>query len=202
MSETNPYAPPATSEVLFPNPRWYRRDGKFVVVRTGAVLPARCVKTNEKIGERDWFGEKQLVWIWWWAQFASPVVVVMALFVITLNSANVEVMLYAIGVPVVLIAGVLLVVGRKTLKVTYGLARRIRRRQSVIHGAVAICAVAAYALGFGDSDVLSLEPQYLLIAGVIIASIPRHFLRAARYRDGEFWLKGCSPEFLDSLDEA
>lgn len=42
----------------------------------------------------------------------------------------------------------------------------------------------------------------MFIGGAIVAACFHSPLRVTRHRDGEFWVKGCSPEFLDSLGEA
>jgi hypothetical protein len=201
MSETNPYAPPATSEVLFPHPRWFRRDGKFVVVRTGAVLPARCVKTNEEIGEREVSKERQFTWVPLWARFSAFLAMTSPLLVVFFINSHSSTAFYTIGVPGILIAGFLPVAFQKRMKVTYALHRRERRWRLAVQG-VAVAGGVGGWLFLKTYDTDSLAGFFALIGGGLLAGVFHHPLRTARHRDGEFWLKGCSPEFLDSLDEA
>jgi len=199
MSETNPYAPPATSEVLFPRARWFRRDGKFVVVRTGAVLPARCVKTNEPIEMQDESKERQLVWVPLWARL-SPCLGIPLPFVMLMNPKVTSVGMYA-SIPIILIGAFLGLAFQKRMKVTYALQRRERRWRLAVQGV----AVAGGIGGWFLSQAYNTDSPagfFALIGGGLLVGLFHHPLRVARYRDGEFWIKGCSSEFLDSLDEA
>src|SRR6185503_18903158 len=77
MPGMDPYAPPSAMNPFWPDPRWFRRDGKFLVIRTGAILPGRCIKTNQVIGERDGLIGKQFVWTPKWVKFTPAAVIPM-----------------------------------------------------------------------------------------------------------------------------
>ena len=199
MPETNPYAPPATSDALFPRPRWFRREGKFVVVRTGAVLPARCVKTNEAVERYNEVKPRQLMWVPSWARLSPSLGIVAPMLAIWMTSDWASTAFLVVAVPSILIAGLLPVAFQKRMNVTYALQRRERRWRLAVQSVAVVGGVGGWLLGkVYDTD--SFAGFFALIGGGFLASVFHHPLRAARYRDGEFWIKGCSPEFLDSLE--
>jgi hypothetical protein len=156
MSEPDPYAPPATSEVALVCPaHGFRREGEFIVVRSGAVLPKRCVETNEPIGQGDWSKEKKLQWFPRWAGLYT------ALPYLT---------------------WILLLEWLPALKDHFSF------------GMIAVMGTSV-AIAFTFQ-------RTCFITYSLKSSVTSRPLRVARCLNGEFWLKGCSPEFLESLDEA
>jgi hypothetical protein len=201
MQDSNPYAPPAAMDPSWPDPRWFRRDGKFVVVRTGAILPGRCIRTNQVLGESDGLIERQLVWTPKWAQCMPAALILMVTLPLFVNSTTGMLTISVIGVLGIVVAGLLSIANQKRVNVRYGLGWRKRRWRLLAQGVIAALCVGGWILcEILKTNTLVTIP--LLIGGGTLLGVLYHPLRVARYRDGEFWLKGCSPEFLDSLDNA
>jgi len=192
--------PEAAASALYrraPKSRWFRRDGEFLVVRTGAVLPARCVRSNEPLPPGDWMRDKQLVWRPWGVKALEPLLwVALALVFWKPLPAWVDPLRFMVP-----LLGVVFIARQKSVKLTYFLYRRDRRRR--LTGQIAAGLV-------GIAGLLLLQPEggwrdgvaALLFMGGVFASnyyFLRFPLRAVRHENGEFWLKGASPEFLDSL---
>jgi hypothetical protein len=156
MSETNPYAPPATSGVAPACPaHGFRRDGEFIVVRTGAILPKRCIQTNHVIDQHDWTKERKLQWSPKWAGLYTALPYLTWILLLEWFPALKEHVSF--GMIAVMVTSVTIALTfRRTCFVTYGLKSSVTSRP----------------------------------------------LQVARCQNGEFWLKGASPAFLDSLDEA
>jgi len=208
MTETNPYATPATAEVapVFPA-HGFRRDGEFVVVRTGAVLPKRCIQTNEPIGQDDWIKEKKLQWSPRWAGLCTSLPYV-SLILLQSWLPSIFKDYFTVVIVVMMIGSVATAsVFLKACFVTYGLKgsvyRKQRRARLTFVGLIGLAGVASMLCAFLG---YFMWVVVILVGMVIVSSLSavrllRSF-RVTRYRDGEFWLKGCSPEFLDSLGEA
>jgi hypothetical protein len=208
MSEPDPYAPPATSEITPACPaHGFRRDGEFVVVRTGAVLPQRCIQTNEPIGQGDWSKEKKLHGSPKWAGLctALPYLTLLLLqnWLPSIFKDYFAVVIVAMMIGSVAIASIF----HKTCFITYGLKGSVQRKQRrtrlIFVGLLGLAGVALMLCAFLGHFIWVF---IVLLGMVIVISLSAvrlsRFIRVIRYRDGEFWLKGCSPEFLDSLDKA
>lgn len=208
MPETNPYAPPATSEVAQVCPaHGFRRDGEFIVVRTGAVLPKRCIQTNEPIGQGDWSKEDKLHGSPRWAGLciSLPCVTPLLLqnWLPSIFKDYFAVVIVAMMIGSVAIASIF----HKTCFITYGLKGSVQRKQRrtrlIFVGLLGLAGVALMLCAFLGHFIWVF---IVLLGMVIVISLSAvrlsRFIRVIRYRDGEFWLKGCSPEFLDSLDKA
>jgi len=153
------------------------------VVWDGAVLPARCVRTNAPIGPEDWTKTKKMVftpsWIW---------------------------VLLLVNLLVAAIVGSIL---QKRFTITYSLCKaeraRFRNRQIVgwlgfflgLFGIVGACASLASTSAHW--------PVYLLVTAIVVMfgglvfAVLGNVLKPVKFRDGWFVIKGCSPEFLDSI---
>jgi hypothetical protein len=199
MSELDPYAPPATSGVALSRPRWFRREGKFVVVRTGAVLPARCVKTNEQVEEYNAAKPRQLMWVPLWARLSPSLGGLLLLLAVWRTPNRASVTFLGGAVLTIVVAGFLSLIVQKRLNVTYALNRRQRRWRLAVQSVAAGCGIGAWFL-FEANGTDSMG-FFVLIGGFLLVGALQHPLRITRHRDGEFWLKGASPAFLDSLEE-
>lgn len=180
MQEANPYAPPTVPFVPQPVAAMYRREGNLLVIRDGAVLPNRCILTNQPINERDWTKKRSLTWtpawVWIFILFGLIIALILALCL------------------------------QKKAQLTYNICRAKRNRQ-LRFGAFSLLAtfggigLMISALSFEQwGNALVISGIVLLIGGLVMAAISSVALTVKRYKDGEFWIKGCSPEFLASLD--
>lgn len=186
--EANPYAAP-TAEAPAPvavmaGNDLVRRDGKLLVVWDGAVLPARCVRTNAPIGPEDWTKTKKMVFTppWVWALvLVSP-----------------------------LIALIVAAIIQKRFTLTYHLckAERARFRNRMVGGwlgfFLGLAGIGGACVGFSSTN--ASWPGYLLattivvmFGGLVFVALA-NVLKPVKFRDGWFVLKGCSPEFLDSIE--
>lgn len=191
MSDVNPYAAPidlvAQPPIIETN-EFVRRDGKFLLVWDGAVLPKRCVRTNQDLESPE--GGKMLKRkLTWTPQWVWATMLIMWLIAVILAS-----------------------VLQKRCTVVYGLSNReiAKFRNRKIFGALAFLGGFGgifYAIGTLTSSeenlliIAIISSVVVMIAGLIFLtrSVP---LRAVGYINGWFRVKGCSKEFLDSIGPA
>lgn len=92
--------------------------------------------------------------------------------------------------------------------VTYSLNSSMHRKQRLVRGLLALVfgltGVSVLLCAFFDHLMWFLVIAVAMVATaiLIIIKLPVHALRVVRHNGGDFWLKGCSSEFLDSLDGA
>lgn len=168
--DVNPYQVPVTAPPVQPK---LRVDGKYLVVRSGTVLPPFCVKTNVPVQQED-IRQKRLTW-------CSPWVAALILI-------NVLVLL------------IVYFIVRKHCLLTFGLSpearRKYRNRVFIKLGIVAAFTVGVSIAALSDSAGVIVTMIIFLIIAVLALFIGNTPLTAAKHRDGEFWISGCSPEFL------
>jgi hypothetical protein len=185
LMSINPYASPTVASIAPPGPAsglslngvWV--DGKALVVPPGAVLPRRCVKTNEPISEKD-MAAKTFTWCPRW-------VIIVFLF-----SRLLGFIVYFIA--------------RHTFKVTYGIhpdVRRKRRNRMLISGLVCVTCIALIPVtAMLDQPEI---PVALCFGGVIVSSVILMLLAGQlsvkTHKKGAYWIVGCSPEFLLSIPQ-
>lgn len=180
--KSNPYESPQTSSEpdLPKGGAWsatennVRVDGKLLVVRSGVILPRYCVKTNEPITELD-MTRKTLTW-------CSPLVAFLFL-----------------------LALIVYFVVRKKCVITYGISPEIKqkyRKRLFVKASVAVSLllVLIFAISF------DLFPLFLVVFSPFLISLlvlvfGNSPLTVSMHKDGYFWIKGCSKEFLASLSE-
>ena len=152
-----------------------RVDGRYLVVRSGAVLPARCIKTNELVEQAA--VNKTFYWVnpaWLLLILASP----LALLVVYL-------------------------VVRKECHITFSMSRSERRKvwtrttaSLLVFGA----AVAATIVGVAEAEVgLAVAGIVCLFPGLVMAIVFANPIGVAKAKNDEFWIKGCGRDFLDSI---
>jgi uncharacterized protein YneF (UPF0154 family) len=174
--DTNPFQTPETGFDVTPAarlPGLPRAEGDFLVVASGTVLPPLCVKTNQPVSQRD-LVRKQFDW-------CSPWVALLIL-------VNLLVLI------------IVYFIVRKRCSLTFGLAPQVRKayRRRML---VKIAAVIAlfFAIPFSaalDSNIAIVIVVVLLLAGIVALFIGNSPLRVTKYREGMFWIKGFSPEYL------
>lgn len=188
--ELNPYAPPAQwGPNTLPNERGrgIRREGDLLLAVDGAILPSRCIRTNEPTDSGGLTKTRKLTWYPRW------------IWVFTLVGL----------IPVSVILASLL---QKNFSVTYSLSRRERARFEsrlalgwLLFTGAFVQMTVAVALAGTDSGiwagiVLSSGILMMIAGGVFIFRAAP--LRAVSCANGSFGLKGCSEEFLDSVGPA
>ena len=177
--DPNPYRPPVVVEAPFgksQQPEIFV-DGKYLVVPSGTVLPPSCVKTNQKITDREM---RQKVFEW-----CSPWVALSFLI-----SGCILIVLYFVL--------------RKRCELVFGVhpsvRSRYRRRAMVKALATAICFVGilvAAAADYGPLIAVACVLFILAMASNFLGNTP---LSIAKYRNGRFWIRGCCPEFLAQFE--
>lgn len=154
-----------------------RVEGKFLVVKSGVVLPPICVITNTALQRRDVL-QKSLSW---W----SPI----------------DELLATEGITSQVLENVFSI--RKCV-IAFGLSPDIRkkylyRRIFKVSAAIALLFTLPYAATLESTNL-----AYVLLFLCALAAGSLYMgnspLRIDRYRHGEFWITGCSKEFLSRFD--
>lgn len=172
----NPYLPPAYSGNEAMAHMGYRVEGNKLVVRPGAVLPPFCVKTNEPVGPED-VKSKNYTW-------CTPLVALLFLV-----SGLIAIIVYFII--------------RKHCTITFGLSPEKRKmyRHRIIFKSIAtvalFCAIPIAAAN--DNAPLIATVVILFIIALISLLVGNSPLTISSHRNGEFWVGGCSKEFLARL---
>jgi hypothetical protein len=152
-------------------------DGKCLVVASKTVLPPICIRTNQPVSEGDMVC-RQFHWCPPW-----------------------------VGLLIVL-SGLLLIfvyfIVRKECSLTFGLDPRLRKKYQ---RRVLLKVVAAIALFFAmpfsvaiDVTVLPIIALVLFLVAIVSLFVGNSPLSVAKYRNGMFWIKGFSDEFLTNVD--
>lgn len=186
MSEENPYAPSQVTldESLSPPlpARGFHRNGDLLVISDGAVLPARCIKTNQPISSADWTRAKKVYWTppWvWFLVLASP-----------------------------LIAVIVSAILQKKATLTYSLSRSVRvgyLKKTTFSLSVFVLGLVLMIYSFGNESSSwqmagIIGGISMLFLGLILAVVLSRAISVKKYQDGWFSIKGCSPEFLASIE--
>lgn len=176
----NPYRAPVSTASPYQTGGVYYRKDEFLLIRDGAVLPARCIKTNQPVGPKDWTKRVQLNWTPPWVYF----------------------FLLAGLLPMLLLA----VVTSKKAKLTYTLCReertRVVKRKTIaalgFFGAVAALIAGLANLEGNAMGIAALVAVILMIGSLAVIALTNS-VTVKKHKDGWFTIKGCSPEFLNSL---
>ena len=183
--ELNPYSAPRVNDAppALPTSSLYYRQDNLLVIRDGAVLPPRCIHTNRPVGPQDWTKRVKITWTppWVWV-----------LIVIHL-----------------LIAVIVALCINKKAHLTYSLSREARGRLIKRRG----IALLIFFVGVAGviASLISLQGNLsgglAILSGVIalvalIVLVITNAVSVKKHADGWFSIKGCSPEFLNSIDSA
>lgn len=175
----------------------YHRDGKLLVIRDGAVLPQRCILTNQALGPGDWTKRmaiyKTPFWVW------LPVVVCTLLLSKSGRSAE------WVGANVlflVLLTSIAAIFANKKVTLTYSLNRQARARLLQRRSIALLAAAAggiAMMISFFRNEPVEIFGGALVLLGCLAVLAISNALTLRKHAKGWFSLKGCSKEFLDSL---
>jgi hypothetical protein len=172
----NPYQAPTVASTATLSTTNARVEGKCLVVTSGAVLPPFCVKTNTAVQQQD-VQQRRLSW-------CPPIVGLL-----------------------ILMSGLLLIlvyfIVRKQCMITFGLSPAVRKkyRNRRIFKIIAVI-VLFFALPFTaaiDSTAVIVTVFILFLVAVISLFIGNSPLAITNHRKGEFWISGCSKEFLSHV---
>jgi hypothetical protein len=186
----NPYAAPAVLADAPPDTSFFK-DGAFLVTRDKAELPKRCLRTNEEVPDSGWRKSVQMAYTPRWIFFLLPLGIIPFAIAIGLTQKRMK-----------------LVHSRSpaTLK-----TRPKWRLLVFVFLALFIgCFYAIYYMF--QHRVPNVKPDVNLIIGLVaggllsiipmsIAGQMAQLYRAKKHFNGWFWIKGCSPEFLQTLPE-
>lgn len=172
----NPYQSPTTECAPALGDGSFRVEGKLLVVRSGAVLPPICVKTNQPVSPHD-VVSRRLTW-------CSPLVALL-----------------------ILLSGLLLILVyflvRRHCTLTFGLLPAVRRKY---RNRRLVKSIAAIALFFAlpvtaamDSTAVTIVVLVLFLVSIVSLFIGNSPLSVTNYRKGEFWIAGCSKDFLAGI---
>lgn len=175
----NPYRPPeALSGSRSSTSLDVRVQGKQLVVRTGAVLPAFCVKTNEVVRPEE-MQNRSFTW-------CSPLVGLLIL----------------LSGPLLILVYFLL---RKHCRLTFGLSPEIRRkyrnRKLLKTLAIVVLFFSIPIAAGAESAAIVIGVVVAFLVAVVSLFVGNSPLTVRAHRDGEFWIEGCSHEFLSRLAE-
>jgi hypothetical protein len=182
----NPYSPPSE---LSPPPLHATgseggcfRDGKFLVIREGSILPNRCIITNQLVDSNGWRKPFRVLWNprWiLWLLIGGPII-------------------YAITIACT----------QKRASFTVSMGKGIRRKMafarlislSMLAGVVGcIYACVQFAKVSTPNAIIAGSAAFVLL--IIMAVVARRAipLRAVKHAFGFFAVKGCSEAFLSAL---
>jgi len=186
MSDMNPFASPLSSEYVLPpteqetTNQWLFRKGNLLVMHKRAMLPDRCVKSNQPAEGRRL--TRKLYW-------HHPAIYFAIL---------VHVFIYVI----------LAVVLRKKATIAIGLSEewfRKRRRAILIGWTLVLGGIAAAVAGCVTVEQHPVAGLGILLGalvglgGAIYGLVAARMVAAKRISDEYVWLKGVHREFLASL---
>ena len=154
-----------------------RVDGNYLVITSGTVLPPYCIKTNEPVDVED-IQKQELTW-------CPPIVGLLILL-----SGLVLIFVYFLV--------------RQNCLIGFGLspdiARKYKARRKINKIAVFFLFFVLLFSGATDSMPVMLTTLGLFIGGVVWLFVGHRALAIAKYRQGEYWVTGCSKEFLARLN--
>lgn len=177
----NPYSAPTVAEVSTDQPLLYYRNGNLLCFRDGAELPKRCIRTNQEVPDGGWRKQKLITW-------SPPWILIFILF----------------GFIPFLILSLFL---QKKGKITYSLSKEAKgqlwsKRLAFLGmaGIGVLALVGGSMLENDDIEVFIMIVGFLAILIGFLGSFTVTPLAAKKESDGWLSVKGCSEEFLDSID--
>jgi hypothetical protein len=213
----NPYAPPAaeappeSSLVFTPGDvDACFRDGRFLIVKSGAALPAICPFTGRPAAN-DW--PKQKFGIGWTPPGAYPVVLVYPPFVYAAKHLGNNGIVGGISSSAAITIITWVFVRTRKPGVIQGVIspaiHRANRQMGVLCVVLGLLALSfPIILGVGTFTGMNISDarakEFLIVAGILLLVILYPFfaikrLRSTHHHAGWFRVTGCHPKFLDQL---
>ncbi|MFK7911666.1 MAG: hypothetical protein AB8F34_13845 [Akkermansiaceae bacterium] len=185
LESQNPYSTPQAETILHPSaqvdPRNYYVDGKFLVVRHGAELPDRCIKTGVELPDAK--RKKKTIY---WAHPAWALLILAGLLVYFIVYLCI----------------------RKKVTLTFSLSKSAKNKKLVrmlacLGGAFGSLALAIFFFANSDSSdnyaMFGVFGMILFVVGLIAMSFTSHLYRIKKHQDGWYYLVGFSQQFLDAI---
>ena len=198
--DTNPYESPQTDCHAPEN--WQdaalRVEGRYLIIPEGTVLPPVCIRTNRPVSQVDMV-RKTLYW-------CSPWAVILGV------SGGI------LTIPIIFLF-------MRRIKITYGLAPELHRKYRIlrlVRSAAVIGCFTSLVLPFlaffvpivlYRSELIDAAPSIIVMGKVLMVAFVVGFLLMSvailigtgplslrKYRDGMFWVKGCSEEYLARIE--
>jgi hypothetical protein len=162
-----------------PTSSQHRVEPPYLVVTSKTALPRRCFVTNQPISDSEyqvWSLPSIPRWLWW-VTFGSPIL-----------------LLAYPSLP-------------NRCKIAAGLCRRSRRQRLALKAVLLLILLSPFFLA--GAAILTREPHYLVLSfvstslayfalPVLVLLMPP--LKVHRKHADLYWISGCSPEFLASLE--
>jgi hypothetical protein len=167
--------PTPSSSIAPPTPRV---QGSVLIVRDGDELPRLCVKTNRPVSVLD-VRTKEFTW-------CSPLVGLLMLV-----SGPLLILVYFLA--------------RKRFYITFGLSEDLKRRYRNIFVAKVVVTITlffAMPLSASAGNLASIIVLILFIAAVVSLFLGNSPLAVTNCHNGEFWITGCSKDFLATVAAA
>ena len=186
MSEIddNPFRPPYSdwgfldgSPLNLTNSGPIRVDGKFLVVKSGAVLPKFCVKTNVPVPEANW---RKSTFMW-----CPPYV-----FAFILLGGFAVILAYFFA--------------RKRFSFTFGISNETKakyRKRLYVKLLITLALLIAVPVTANIDDSVCIVVMILLLIAFVSLFIGNSPVSIHKHRNGEFWVAGCSREFLSRFSD-
>ncbi len=153
-----------------------RVEGNRLIVRSGQVLPPRCIKTNEPLDNQP------ITRTLYWSHPAWLLLILVNLLVLLI-------VYFAV---------------RKRCRITYFLSPQMRKRRQrwlLAWLCVWVAGIAVIVASVGmENGIIALVGVVTFLVGLIGLFACGNTLTITGHRDGEFWIKGCGPAFLAVLD--
>lgn len=181
----NPYAAPATFSHEKMTFGGFEVRGKRLAAQDGAVLPARCIKTNQEVtpGENGRIKRIKLAWSnpWWALLILVPYCGILIYIIAALST-------------------------RKSGSITIHLSNQAIKRKRIWLSSLVILAIAIPAIAFNIDFELS-ELGELAVVGsfigaiflLLIAALSIRYLTPVGSKEGWFLIRGFNQELLNDI---
>jgi hypothetical protein len=148
-----------------------RIEGKYLVVRSGTVFPARCIKTNAPVNESPI--NKTLSWV-------KPI------WLLLILASGFRFFIFHPRVS-------------KECHITYFMSRS-ERLKVWIRTVVSLLIIGVpVATLFTDAPVTQVTLIVTAVVSLVMVMAFARPIGVAKAKDGEFWIKGCGKAFLASI---
>lgn len=177
----NPYAAPATFSHEKMTFGGFEVRGKRLAVQDGALLPARCIKTNQEVtpGENGRIKRIKLAWSnpWWALLILVPYCGILIYIIAALST-------------------------RKSGSISVHLSNRAIKRKRIWLGSLILAAVAIPSLTFG-LNIRFTGTVFLFFFGslffLLLALFFVRYLTPVNHSNGWFLIKGINQELLNDI---
>lgn len=176
----NPYAAPATLTPEKMTFAGFEVRGKKLAVQDGAILPARCIKTNQPVTIEETGRIKRIKLAWsnpWWALLILLPLGILVYIIVALST-------------------------RKSGSITVHLSHQAVKRKRIWVSSLLLLAVGiptvVFGLKIGLSEIAFIA-FFTSIILLIIALFSTRYLTPVRHKEGWFLIRGINREYLNDI---